>query len=71
VASAGPQFSAVMLQDGVSAWTATTESLIEASPVLSGDVVYTIEVRLLRFRPITVTNRISLVILGKWTRFPV
>ncbi len=45
-ASAGPQFTAVMLQDGVSAWTVNTESLIEASPVLSGDVVYTIEVSL-------------------------
>lgn len=44
VASAGPQFTAVMLQDGVSAWSVATESIIKASPVLGDNVVYTIEV---------------------------
>lgn len=44
IASAGPQFAAVMLQDGSSAWSVDTENIIETSPVLGEDVVYTIEV---------------------------
>lgn len=53
VASAGPQFSAVILQDGQSSWSVNTELPITASPVLGENVVYTIEVSLvaIHFQP--------------------
>ncbi len=44
VASAGPQFTAVILQEGRSAWSVDTEVPVTASPVLGEDVVYAIEV---------------------------